>query len=498
MEKTEKKYDNCVRHHHDSTRINTFFYLAKEAGIDLAKKKTQLSRPAEKKENEDPELLEKEDHSFHTPLLPASIYSNLPPWLAQACSLFHPGIERDIFLMSALTVISGCLPNIEGVYFNRSLSAHLYLFITGPSASGKGTMIWARYLAQAIHEDMYKSSLEAKAQYLKDLEVYENLPKNQRAGLLKPEEPARKMFFIPANSSSSAMTQLLAENDFRGIIFESEADTLSNTAKQDWGDSSDIFRKAFHHENTTMARRTNRETIEITNPHLAICISGTPGQVKKLMPDVENGLFSRFMYYAFQDTRGFLNPFVSHQDLNYHQFFIQKSYEVFHLHEKLKKLPCPLTFKLSEEQANNFTTYFQSLLDKNKMLLSQDLDANTKRLGVIAFRLAMVLTSLRMMDKEIGSAFESEILCPEQDFKTAMEITTTLESHAVAVYQHMPKITMSGSRLTFYEKLPLKFNRQDYLSIAKDLGIEQPTADKYIRLFKTKLLDHQYNEYLKN
>ena len=502
---TDKKYDNCLKNQHQGTTIKTFFYLAKQAGVDICKEKqtAQVEKQTAQDEKQtaqdetDSSNIITEESTFVTPLLPDKIYQHLPKLLTETCALFSEGIEKDIFLLSALTVLSACAPNIEGVYFNRKLSAHMFLFITGPSASGKGTMIWSRYLAQAIHEEMFKQSSLAHAEYLKELENYENLPKTQKVGLAKPEEPPRKMLFIPANSSSSALTQLLSENDFRGIIFETEADTLSNTAKQDWGDSTDIFRKAFHHENTSMARRTNREMIEITNPHLAICLSGTPKQVHNLMPDVENGLFSRFMYYAFEDTRGFLNPFVSYQPIDYQSFFTQKGNEVFCLYEKLSKLAKPINFKLTDAQGLKFTNYFQTLLDKNKMLLSRDLDANTKRLGVITFRIAMVLTALRLMELEIGNPYPLTMVCSNQDFDTAMTIATTLESHAVAVYQQMPKVTMKGRRLSFYEKLPQSFTRKEYLQVAKELGIGDKTADNYIHFFNTKLLNHEFNCFTK-
>lgn len=497
-QETDKKYDSCLKNKHPKTTISTFFYLAKLAGIEIAPEKKIPVVVKDPKKNElSDDLLATEADLFNTPLLPQKVYHHLPKLLTETCSLFNNGIEKDVYLLSAITVLSGCLPQIEGFYFNRLLSAHLYLFIVGPSASGKGIMVWSRYLAQAIHEEMVRDSAALHAAYVKEVENYEKLPKIQKAGLFKPEDPPRKMLFIPANSSSAALTQLLAENNFSGIIFESEADTLSNTAKQDWGDSSDIFRKAFHHENTSMARRMNREMIEITNPHLAMCLSGTPRQVSNLMPEVENGLFSRFMYYAFQDSRDFLNPFVSYQPINYHDFFVQKGYEVYHLYDQLKKLPYPILFKLTEKQGQRFTAFFQTLLDKNKLLLSRDLDANTKRLGVITFRIAMVLSALRLMQLEIGCQMNETLTCWDTDFDTAMTIAATLESHAVAVYRQMPKVSMKGIRLAFYEKLPKQFDRQQYLAVAHHLGIGDKAAEKYIGIFNSKLLAHQHNSYTK-
>ncbi len=56
---------------------------------------------------------------------------------------------------------------------------------------------------------------------------------------------------------------------------------------------------------------------------------------------------------------------------------------------------------------------------------------------------------------------------------------------------------MKGLRLTFHEKLPNKFDRKEYLKTAKELGINSRTAERYITLFKTKLLDYNYNKFKK-
>lgn len=495
---TDKKYDRCLKGNRQGVTIKTFFYLAKQAGVDISKEKPLPAAPPKRvlvseSDEEPPE----EEVCFRTPQLPAEVYENLPGLLSESTRLFTKGIEKDIFCMSALAVLSCCLPNLEGIYFNRPLSPHLFLFITGPSASGKGTMIWSRYLADEIHNEFVRETHRLREAYVQALADYEALSKSERNGVEKPMEPARKMFFIPANSSASAMIKLLAENNFQGLIFETEADTLANTNKQDWGDSSDVFRKAFHHENTSMARRKDNEYIEIKDPHLGICLSGTPHQVHNLMPDVENGLFSRFMYYAFEDKRGFLNPFVSYQPINYNLFFTQKGYEVFHLFDKLRQLPKPIVFQFTEAQAIRFTTYFSKLLDKNTLLLSKNLDANTKRLGVITFRLAMTLSALRLMELEPGVKFPDTLVCSDRDFQTAITIATTLETHASAVYQRMPKITLKGKRLAFFEKLPEKFTRLEYLAIAKTLEINARTAERYIAIFKEKLLDYDYNNYQK-
>src|SRR5690606_28751057 len=87
------------------------------------------------------------------------------------------------------------------------------------------------------------------------------------------------------------------DNEGRGIIFETEGDTLSNAFKSDHGNYSDGFRKAFHHESISYYRRTGHEFVEIDKPCISTVLAGTPMQVATLIPNAENGLLSRFIFY---------------------------------------------------------------------------------------------------------------------------------------------------------------------------------------------------------
>lgn len=567
----DKKYDHCLKADKGATNISTFFYLAQQAGVDTVcegggkaeaqakaeeekKDKAEAEEKAKEKENSDSEAKEEakvcevnidtveeactatihrglpidpNPHAlFITPQLPNAVYENLPGILKESCALFKPGIEQDVFLIASLTVLSGCLPNIHGIYFEEEYSAHLYAFITAPAGSGKGKMKWAKYFGQAIHDRLVEQSRSERDIYLQELQHYENLHKSLKATAEKPVEPRRRMFYIPGNSSSSAFIQALADNYYKGVIFETEADTLAATFKQDWGNFSDVLRKAYHHEDTSMFRRKDNEHIEIKDPHLAIALSGTPNQVLNMMPDPENGLFSRFMYYAFEDDSEFKSPFSSSGRGNYAEYFRAKSLLVAELFGQLDQLAQPITFKLTEEQGERFTSIFKTMLRKNKLLLGSDFTANVKRLGLITFRIAMVISALRLLEDAVtgtgnfteqATGYPSQegnknggrnlvgsrqlsnklLVCSDRDFETAISIVTTLEKHAVAVFKYMPNNGLRGKILAFYENLPNQFDRQTYLRVAKEMGIEVKAAEKYIALFKPKLLNHEHNLYTK-
>jgi len=127
-------------------------------------------------------------------------------------------------------------------------------------------------------------------------------------------------------------------------------------------------------------------------------------------------------------------------------------------------------------------------------LLGSDFDANIKRLGLIAFRIAMILSALRLLGKD---NIKNLMICSDLDFKTAMIISTLLEKHAIAVFQNQPNNNLKGAKLKFFDKLPPEFNRQGYLKIADELKIGIKTAEKYIGQFIPKLLQHEHNHYTK-
>ena len=56
-------------------------------------------------------------------------------------------------------------------------------------------------------------------------------------------------------------------------------------------------RKSFDHERLAYNRRTNHEYRECRKSYLSVLLSGTPAQVKPLIPSAENGLFSRQVFY---------------------------------------------------------------------------------------------------------------------------------------------------------------------------------------------------------
>lgn len=247
-----------------------------------------------------------EDSRNDTPYLPDEIFDQLPSILKDGCKVFSNPRERDVFLSSALPILGGCMPNVISLYSGKEYFANLYTFIIAAAASGKGSLYWAKVLGSKYHKILLDDSNTKKKEYEQKMEIYKNLQFNNKgksSEMELPQEPNYKILYIPANISSARVIQHLKEGNERGIFCETEADSMGNTLKQDWGGYSDLLRKAFHHEPISYSRKTNKEFVEIDNPCLSVALSGTPGQVENLIKSSEDGLFSRFIFYSFNSSQ---------------------------------------------------------------------------------------------------------------------------------------------------------------------------------------------------
>lgn len=106
-----------------------------------------------------------------------------------------------------------------------------------------------------------------------------------------------------SDTTQAALVQTLYENPTGGFAYDSEVDTLvQSNARKDFGGYSDILRKVFHHEPLSRQRKSEGESYIVREPRLAVMLSGTPYQLRKLIPSEENGLFSRLLYYVIPEV----------------------------------------------------------------------------------------------------------------------------------------------------------------------------------------------------
>ena len=506
--KTDKQFDACLKAHGSGITINTLFYLAKQASVKSPKSSISpksapspsddFNTPLEEAEDIE-DIGEIEDISQPEEELPTfsqDVCNLLPKLLYDIVRYADSPQEADVLILGAIVTISACLPNISGIYDGHNVYSNLFLFVAAMASGGKGRLPLCQNLVKPIEISLKKLYKAEMAEYKQKLNEYAIDSKNNE----QPKEPAERRLFIPANSSATAIYQALNENNQTGLIFETEGDTMANSFKSDYGNFSDGFRKAFHHERISYIRRKDRESVELDHPCLSAVLSGSPGQIFNLIQDTENGLFSRFIFYLIVRTINWKDVFANNEDLN--EVFEQFGYKFFDFYQTLKQ-SSPIRFSLSGSQQKEFNAFFEQVQSEYYILFGNDIVASVRRLGLITFRIAMILTALRLMD---GKDIAPVVVCSDTDFYIVITIVKALLQHTAKIYSILPSATvnLNEGNLTvvcqrFYKNLPIKFDRKTYQSIAKKLFIKSKTADKHIARFCEKgLLQHlEHDCYLK-
>lgn len=417
------------------------------------------------------------EEQWQTPLIPDSVYDQLPTFIKTMTCLFE-GRERDVFFLGTLTLLSTCFPKVYGVYNNRRYHSNLFLFVSAPAASGKGVLNWVRMLGCNIHQTFLDN-------YKAELANFEDMEEEEKK---EASKPTLKKFFIPANNTSAKLMQSLEINRGMGIVFDTEADTLSRANKSDHGNFSDIYRKAFEHETLECERKTNNEYFCINEPALSVIISGTPNQVKNLVNDLENGLTSRFMFYSFTTKAEWKDVFADGEDYDY-----KLKSEAIRLSEMVKPylfdyLDDPnieIQFSFTVNQQSKFNDWFAIKLGELDMLYGKDINASIYRMGTILFRIAMTLTIMRNIEKQsFDNSVSSFLICDDIDFEIAINVVDSLLHHTAVIFSQLKgkghKRNHKPLKELFYEKLPAEFNRENAMEVARVMQIPEKTAESYL------------------
>ncbi|HAH25077.1 MAG TPA: DNA primase [Prolixibacteraceae bacterium] len=521
-----RQYDQCLKSTGHGITIKTLFHLAKQAGIEVRKtedgsRKTEDgSRKTEDGRWEDEDGKQKNGEGgmefaaasglpspfsglrspdpVDMPTLPDSIFPSLPDFFQKVVEKAESKEERDILLLGSLGAVSACLHNVHGIYDGNQVYPNIYLFISAPASAGKGRLLLCKRLIMPVHWEKRKQSQALQQAYEMEMREY-NAARGKGCDVEKPVKPPEKLLIIPANSSASGFFQLLSENEGNGLIFETEGDTMVQAIKTDYGNYTDGLRKGTHHEMISYYRKTDRDYKEIEEPCISLVLTGTPKQVSALIPSAENGLLSRFIFYRMNIRPEWKDVFSSGDDNSLKKHFEDLGQEFFTLYKALDENPS-IQFCMTDEQHKQFNAFFAQVQEKYLMLQGMDYIATIRRLGLIAFRIAMIFTALRI--PETGD-FSQKQFCSEVDFQNTLAMIQILIKHSSQVFSELPEDAVPAKpkdrKEQFLDQLPEKFSCKEYLDLGRSLSIQERTAFRYITLFCDKgwICKDQKDSYIK-
>lgn len=518
---TNEQYSRCLSSNKSGITIKTLFFLAKKAGINILLSRTPkilseiigiidnigdmqsvkspispkslissitpqktISPISPKSSISSPSDIEVEETM---PTFSNLIKDNLPYLLSQIIAKAKSDEDADLLILGSITVFSACLPNVYGVYNKREVFPNLFVFITAQASAGKGRLSLCRKLVEPIQKkqrELYKIEYE---EYKRKISEYVANRKNPDCE--RPEEPPLRTLFMPANSSATSVYKVLYDNGGVGLMFETEGDTLANTFNSDFGNFSDGLRKAFHHEPISYNRRKENEFVELDKPKFSVLLSGTPRQITNLIPDAENGLFSRFLFYYMNIRMEWDDVFSDDDDCTDDHAFelLGKKFEAYYNSLNVMK---PMRFSFTEPQRRDFNEFFKEIQQNYASMLGLDILGSIRRLGIITFRIAMVFSTLRMCDT---GSYSTPFVCSDADYRSAITMAKTLLQHTEKIYKTLPgcgkknatpEVSIKEStqiKQTFLDSLPINFDRKQFQEIAQSLNIPETTADRFVK-----------------
>jgi len=407
------------------------------------------------------------------------VINNTPNLLRSTINLMETPQEKYMSLY-AITVIAGALmPNVWTNYDGKVNHPALMLLVSFPPAAGKGKLALLPLVLNKINEELRVNNNALMKQYMMDLKEYLN---NKKSGNTThpPEKPRLKLLLIPANTTSSKLTEQLAENngEMMALLFETETDALTNMMGSKFGgDNSMIFRKVFHHEQISQMRKLNSEHFEVISPKMAIVITGTPSQIPKLFHSNQDGLLSRFMVISGTASLVWkdVQPCDSCVPLN--KLFEGKAaeyYKVFHFFRNKN-----LEVKFTTEQWTQLNKIGAKRLEHSNVEGGENATSIAKRHGNMTVRIATIFSALRYYESNSADAV---IVCSDEDFKIASWMVEQSYQSCIELFKELPgeRNDLDERMQEVFDMLPNKFKTKELTPIYKSLGVSQRTLERIL------------------
>ena len=467
----------------------------------------RYSEPNEGEEEVELEKLEADKLRREVPCLPDELFDRLPDFLKRGLTHVRNKRERDILLLSMITNISGCLPGVRMNYGGMVYSADLYLVALAGSGRGKGVMQLAAILPAAIQEYYDELNRKDEREYRQKLLKW-NLEERLAAQEKRvpdldqcPEMPVERILKVAPNISKSQLILALEAGGSVGLVMNaSELDMISSAMHQEYGKHDDVMRAASQHEEVSSYFKTDHRLVIVSDPHLALCASGTPAQLHKFISSLENGMYSRVAFYVGQAPWEYKSANPGKVRLDMRAYFKGMGEELLRMFIFLSGSSTEVIF--TEEQWKEHTERFRTYL---REVVAEDDDspgAIVLRHGLMMSRIAMVLTALRKCEPQWNT---SEWKCSDEDFRTAMQIVDVLLEHSLLLSTSMDDTAGRIRPIKAFFKLrpilrtmPREFTYSELMAAANEAGLPTASVKRYLlRLVYYQIVEKEDGKYRK-
>ena len=439
--------------------------------------------------------------------LPDAMMKRLPQMMSEPLSLYEDADIRTMLLMAMMPTLGSAMSNVRIRHERRLYSLGMMNVCIGPSASGKGAVGDVAGLVDGINEIICAESAQEMADYRKKHNRYNRLNKQLDRSAKgditqlvdinditeevdEPLAPMRRMHKLPSKTTAANYYKLLYANGGQiSDLHIPELAELNAANRTAFGDFMYMMLAAQNEEPLHTARKTDDEDFRIEHTRLALVATGTESSVHAFIPNLEDGLSTRFLYHnlpAKSDVRDEIDEAMAEAFNDVYTHYrgqltaIWKELRQFDgkTDEELPRL------MLSDSQREMINEYYRQMV--TFIALTQpdkDLRAPILRTRLNLYRMLMILSVLRRheaMGTAEGLFGERVFTTTEEDLRWGLAYIFYCMMQTSAMYNRLrreekeetPK-AVRISALAFLEMLPTAFTREVATCTGSELGIKE-------------------------
>lgn len=410
---------------------------------------------------------------------------HLPALMEKTLKLGKDARDADVKFLSTLSALASLMKNVQFFYDNHWYYPTLMLIVTGGPASGKSAARVCRFVVKGVHEEKMRETLREYEAQIKEGKTQEQLKT-----LIK-----RKGHIIPPDSTVAALMRSLADNDGCGLLETPEIDNIVNSIRSEYGNYSTILRMAFEHQPIEVARASDPRPTVVEKPRFCIVLAGTPEQVRSLLQNAENGLFSRFLYYLLPSNYDYIVN-LSEDEPGYARRSEEEEFQAigdtfYSLWLGVKDID-RIQIHFPRVLRERLQRVMQVMQDACVATKDEGIIATLHRLGPYTFRIATALTFIRNLENH---TVQPHMECDFRDFDNALIIVKTLLLHCMKLYGgivraasatslNLRAVGLRADQQELFDALPETFSKKEFAEANNKLELNIRTSEGWLGQWK--------------
>ena len=452
--------------------------------------------------------------------LPDAMIQSLPQMMSEPLSLYDDADIRTMLLMAMMPTLGSAMSNVRVRHGQRLYSLGMMNICVGPSASGKGSVGDVASLVDGINDIICSESAQAMADHRKRHKRYSRLTsqltyaaKGDIANLIdvndiseevdEPQAPLRRMHKLPSKTTAANYYKLLyANGENISYLHIPELAEMTAANKGAFGDFMYILLAAQNEEPLHTARKTDDEDYHIAHTRLALAATGTMSSVREFIPNLEDGLSTRFLYHnlpAKDTVRDEMDEAMAeafHDVYTYHRSQLTEIWNALRQFDGKPDEELPRLI-ITDEQRKFIDEYYRQMVSFVALALpDKDLRAPILRSRLNLYRMLMIIAVLRRHE-EMGTAeelfTEKLFAVTEADLRWGLAYIFYCMMQTSTIYDRLRREEKEEeetkrsylSALAFLQMLPKQFSTAEAIRLGEEFGIKQNgIAKKLTRLTK--------------